>query len=38
MFIAWIASYELMDGANVVLSLDVQRQQAIRTRFETSMI
>ena len=38
MFIAWTASYELMDGANVVLSLDVQRQQSIRTRFETSMI
>jgi hypothetical protein len=38
MFISWTASYELMDGANVVLSLDVQRQQAIRTRFETSMI
>ena len=38
MFIAWTASYELMDGANVVLSLDVQRQQAIRTQFETYMI
>ena len=38
MFIAWTASYELMDGANVLLSLDVQRQQAIRTRLDTSMI
>ena len=38
MFIAWTASYELMDGANIVLSLDVQRQQAIRTQFETYLI
>ena len=36
MFIAWTSSYELVDGANVVLSLDVHRQQAVRTRFETS--
>ena len=27
MFIAWTASYELMDDANVVLSLDVQRRR-----------
>ena len=34
-FIAWTSSYELKDGAAVVLSLDVQRQQSIRTRLET---
>ncbi len=38
MFISWTASYELMDGANVVLSFDVQRKQAVKTRFETSLM
>ncbi len=38
MIITWTASYELMDNANVVLSLDVERQQAVRTRFQTSLM
>jgi hypothetical protein len=37
-FIAWTSSYELKDGAAIVLSLDVQRQQAIRTRLDTSIL
>ena len=37
-FIAWTSSYELRDGAAVVLSLDVQREQSIRTRLETSIL
>ena len=37
-FMAWTASYELRDGAVVVLSLDSERQMSIRTDFETSIL
>jgi hypothetical protein len=36
--IIWSGNYELKDGDNTVLSLDVQREQAIRTRFEGGVI
>jgi hypothetical protein len=38
LLITWFGNYELRRGNDTILSLDVQRQQAIRTRLDGGVL